>query len=93
MAVTARLEAADVRLAVLPKDTRATFSFDFRAARKQIQVCPDKRGLLLLRVQDVPFHYRVCQFGERFSAYWCRRAEAFLLRLLRGISASSPHGA
>ena len=40
---------------------------------------------------DVLYHYRVCHFGARFSAYWWQRAGAFLLRLLHGILALRPH--
>ena len=61
--------ASDVRLAFLPEDTLSSFvgaSFDFKAARKQIQVHPSEHGLLLFRVADILYHYRVCHFGARF---------------------------
>ena len=88
--------ASDVRLAFLPEDTRSSFvgaSFDFKAAHKQIQVRPSEHGLLLFRVADILYHYRVCHFGARFSAYWWQRTGAFLLRLLRGILGLRPHRA
>ena len=88
--------ASDVRLAFLPEDTRSSFvgaSFDFTSAHKQIQVHPSEHGLLLFRVADVLYHYRVCHFGARFSAYWWQRTGAFLLRLLHGILGLRPHRA
>ena len=51
------------------------------------------KSLLLFRVADVLYHYRVCHFGARFSAYWWQRAGAFLLRLLHGILGLRPHRA
>ena len=86
---------SDVRLAFLPEDTSSFVgaSFDFKAAHKQIQVHPSEHGLLLFRVADVLYHYRVCHFGARFSAYWWQRAGAFLLRLLHGILGLHPHRA
>ena len=68
-------------------------SFDFKAAHKQIQVHPSEHGLLLFRVADILYHYRVCHFGARFSAYWWQRTGAFLLRLLHGILELRPHRA
>ena len=88
--------ASDVRLAFLPEDTHSSFvgaSFDFKAAHKQIQVHPSEHGLLLFRVANTLYHYRVCHFGARFSAYWWQRTGAFLLRLLHGILALHPHRA
>ena len=88
--------ASDVRLAFMPEDTHASFigaSFDFKAAHKQIQVHPSEHGLLLFRFADTLYHYRVCHFGARFSAYWWQRTGAFLLRLLHGILSAHPHRA
>ena len=51
------------------------------------------KSLLLFRVADVLYHYRVCHFGARFSAYWWQRTGAFLLRLLHGILGLRPHRA
>ena len=88
--------ASDVRLAFTPEDTHASFigtSFDFKAAHKQIQVHPSEHGLLLFRFANALYHYRVCHFGARFSAYWWQRTGAFLLRLLHGVLSSHPHTA
>ena len=54
---------------------------------------PSEHGLLLFRVADILYHYRVCHFGARFSAYWWQRTGAFLLRLLHGILELHPHRA
>ena len=88
--------ASDVRLAFMPGDTHASFigaSFDFKAAHKQIQVHPSEHGLLLFRFADTLYHYQVCHFGARFSAYWWQRTGAFLLRLLHGVLSAHPHKA
>ena len=62
-------------------------------AHKQIQVRPDERSLLLFAFQGKLYHYRVCHFGGRFSAYWWQRAGAFLLRQVHGLLAWQPHKA
>ena len=88
--------ASDVRLAFMPEDTHASSigtSFDFKAAHKQIQVHPSEHGLLLFRFANTLYHYRVCHFGARFSAYWWQRTGALLLRLLHGVLSSHPHRA
>ena len=94
--VNPKCNISDVRLAFMPEDTHASFigaSFEFKAAHKQIQVHPSEHGLLLFRFADTLYHYRVCHFGARFSAYWWQRTGAFLLRLLRGILSAHPHRA
>ena len=65
--------ASDVKLAHMADDPVGAFigaSFDFKAAYKQIQVIPEEHGLLLFAHQGALYHYRVCHFGGRFSAYW-----------------------
>ena len=64
-----------------------------KAAHKQIQVRPDEHGLLLFAFQGRFYHYRVCHFGGRFSAYWWQRTGAFLLRQVHGLLAWKPHKA
>ena len=69
--------ASDLALATQAGDTPGAFlgaSIDFKAAHKQIQVRPDEHGLLLF--QGRLYHYRVCHFGGRFSAYWWQRTAA-----------------
>ena len=39
------------------------------------------------------YHYVVCHFGGRFSAYWWQRAGAFLLRQCHELLAFAPHRA
>ena len=88
--------AFDLELAHRPADLPGTFlgaSFDFKAAHKQVQVHPSEHGLLLFSHQGVLYHYRVCHFGGRFSAYWWQRFAATLLRLIHGILAFAPHRA
>ena len=88
--------AFDLKLAHCPADPPGAFlgaSFDFKAAHKQVQVHPSEHGLLLFSHRDVLYHYRVCHFGGRFSAYWWQRFAATLLRLIHGILAFAPHRA
>ena len=65
-------------------------SIDFKAAHKQVQVRPEEHGLLLFAFQRKLYHYRVCHFGGRFSAFWWQRTGAFLLRQVHGLLAWKP---
>ena len=88
--------ASDVKLAHLPDDPVGALtgaSFDFKAAHKQIQVRPEEHGLLLFAHHSVLYHYRVCHFGGRFSAYWWQRFSAFVLRQIQSLLGGSPHRA
>ena len=88
--------ASDVKLAHLPNDLVGAFtgaSFDFKAAHKQIQMRPEEHRLLLFAHQGVLYHYRVCHFGGRFSAYWWQRFSALLLRQIHSLLEGSPHRA
>ena len=59
---------------------------------KQIQVRPDEHvAAFAFSGHRVPLQGLL--FGARFSAFWCQRTGAFLLRPLRGILSSSPHKA
>ena len=87
---------SDLRLAHCAKDPVGAFigpSFDFKAAHTQIQVAPEEHGLLLFAYQGTLYHYRVCHFGGRFSAYWWQRFAALLMRLLHGLLSFAPHRA
>ena len=66
---------------------------DFKAAHKQVKVKPEDRGLLLFSHKDKLYHYRVCRFGARFSAYWWQRVGAFLLRQIHHLLTVMPHKA
>ena len=88
--------ASDIRLTTQTSDPHGAFlgaGLDIKAAHKQVAVHPDEQGLLLFAFEDVLYHYRVCHFGARFSAYWWQRLGAFLLRHLRGLLAFAPHKA
>ena len=88
--------ASDLALSTQPEDTPGAFigaSIDFKAARKQVQVRPEEHGLLLFAFQGKLYHYRVCHFGGRFSAFWWQRTGAFLLRQVHGLLAWKPHKA
>ena len=58
-----------------------------------MQVRPEEHGLLLFAFQGKLYHYRVCHFGGRFSAFWWQRAGAFLLRQVHGLLAWKPRKA
>ena len=88
--------ASDLALSTQPEDTPGAFvgaSIDFKAAHKQAQVRPEEHGLLLFAFQGKLYHYRVCHFGGRFSAFWWQRTGAFLLRQVHGLLAWKPHKA
>ena len=88
--------ASDLALSTQPEDTPGAFagaSIDFKAAHKQVQVRPEEHGLLLFAFQGKLYHYRVCHFGGRFSAFWWQRTGAFLLRQVHGLLAWKPHKA
>ena len=88
--------ASDLALSTQPEDTPGAFigaSLDFKAAHKQVQVRRKERGFLLFAFQNKLYHYRVCHFGGRFSAYWWQSTGAFLLRQIHGLLAGKPHKA
>ncbi len=88
--------AADLRLATQPQDSHGAFigaSLDFKAANKQVKIRPEERGLLLFSHRDVLYHYKVCHFGARFSAYWWQRVGAFLMRHIHSLLSFMPHKA
>ena len=88
--------ASDLALSTQPEDTPGAFigaSIDFKAAHKQVQVRPEEHGLLLFAFQGKLYHYRVCHFGGRFSAFWWQRTGAFLLCQVHGLLAWKPHKA
>ena len=86
--------ASDLALATQPEDTPGAFigaSIDFKAAYKQVQA--QRNGLLLFAFQGKLYHYKVCHFGGRFSAFWWQRTGAFLLRQVHGLLAWKPRKA
>ncbi|CAE7197288.1 unnamed protein product [Symbiodinium sp. KB8] len=68
-------------------------SLDFKAAHKSQKVRPAEQGTLLFRVADKLYHYTVCHFGARFSAYWWQRTGSLILRSLHALLCQHPHKA
>ena len=58
-----------------------------------VKVRPEEHGLLMFRFRGNLYHYVVCHFGGRFSAYWWQRVGAFLLRQCHELLAFAPHKA
>ena len=76
----------DVRRSFLSSDQYGAWSalaLDVKAARKRIKVRPSDQGALLFAWRGKLYHYTVCHFGAKFSAYWWRRIGAQIVRILR----------
>ena len=73
-------------------DMRCT-ALDFKAAHKCVKVAPQEQGTLLFEVESQLYHYTVCHFGARFSAYWCARVGGLITRILRSVLQSYGHRA
>ena len=76
---------ADVQRSFLSDDCFAQLcavSLDFKAAHKCCKVLPKDQGTLLFRHRNALYHYTVCHFGARFSAYWWQRTGSLMLRCL-----------
>ena len=66
----------DVARTFQHEDPRGAFvgvSLDFKAAHKGMKLQEQDQGCMLFRVADKLYHYVVCHFGARFSAYWWQR--------------------
>ena len=63
-------------------------SLDFKAARKSIKVQDKEHGCLLFESAGRLFHYVVCHFGAKFSAYWWQRAGSQMLRIVHALLAT-----
>ena len=88
--------AADLHLATQSHDSHGACvgaSLDFKAAHKQVEIRPEERGLLLFSHLNTLYHYKVCHFGARFSAYWWQRVGAFLMRQIHSLLSFMPHKA
>ena len=68
-------------------------SLDFKAARKSIKVQDKEHGCLLFEAAGKLFHYVVCHFGAKFSAYWWQRAGGQMLRVVHALLATFSHRA
>ena len=65
-----------------PHEDWTGFMLDVKAAHKRIKLHESEHGLRMFRVGEKLFHYTVCHFGRRFSAYWWARTGALIHRLL-----------
>ena len=68
-------------------------SLDFKAAHKSIKVQAKEHGCLLFESAGRLYHYVVCHFGAKFSAYWWQRAGGQLLRIVHALLATFSHRA
>ena len=68
-------------------------SLDFKAAHKSMKVQAKEHGCLLFEVAGKLFHYVVCHFGAKFSAYWWQRAGGQMLRIVHALLATFSHRA
>ena len=88
--------SADVACAFLHDDAYGQsvgLSLDFKAAHKCVQVRQDEQGCLLFQHAGKLFHYTVCHFGAKFSAYWWQRLGGMLLRIAHALLARYSHKA
>ena len=87
---------ADVQRSFLSDDCFAQLcavSLDFKAAHKCCKVLPKDQGTLLFRHRGALYHYTVCHFGARFSAYWWQRTGSLILRCLHALLCKHQHRA
>ena len=87
---------ADVQRSFLSDDCFAQLravSLDFKAAHKCCKVLPKDQGTLLFRHRGALYHYTVCHFGARFSAYWWQRTGSLMLRCLHALLCKHQHRA
>ena len=86
----------DVARTFLPEDgygQHVGLSLDFKAAHKCVKVRADEQGCLLFQHAGKLYHYTVCHFGAKFSAYWWQRVGALLLRIMHALLARFAHKA
>ena len=87
---------ADVQRSFLSDDCFAQLCavfLDFKAAHKCCKVLPKDQGTLLFRHRGALYHYTVCHFGTRFSAYWWQRTGSLMLRCLHALLCKHQHRA
>ena len=68
-------------------------ALDFKAAHKKVKIHPDEQGTVLFEMNDCIFHYTVCHFGAKFSAYWWARVGGLFTRLLHSLAGHLRHRA
>ena len=66
---------------------------DFKAAHKCVKVHRKEQGCLLFRVESQLYHYTVCHFSAKFSAYWWQRVGGQLLRIAHALLQQHGHKA
>ena len=74
--------AKDVIICFPLRDCRtdlAGFSLDIKSARKRVGIRESEQGLLGFQLNGILYFYRVCPFGETFSAFWWPRLGAWIL--------------
>ena len=64
-----------------------------KPAHKRVKVRPSDQGALLFAWQGKLYHYTVCHFGAKFSAYWWQRIGAQIVRILHCLAKHLPHRA
>ena len=78
--------ALDVQRSFLRNDRFGDWrcaALDFKAAHQCVKVAPREQGTLLCEIEAQLYHYTVCHFGARFSAYWRARVGGLITRILR----------
>ena len=86
----------DVARTFQPNDPHGAFvavSLDFKAAHKGIKLRTEDQGCMLFRIANKLYHYVVCHFGAKFSAYWWQRLGAMLLRITHALLGKHSHRA
>ena len=68
-------------------------ALDFKAAHKTAKIHPDEQGTVVFEINDCMFHYTVCHFGAKFSAYWWARVGGLFTRLLHSLAGHLRHRA
>ena len=88
--------ALDVQRTFQQSDLYGAFmglSLDFKAAHKSVKVSEQEHGCLLFRVEQRLYHYVVCHFGAKFSAYWWQRVGAQITRIMHALLSMHSHKA
>ena len=67
-------------------------ALDFKAAHKAVKIREDEQGTVLFEVDDKLYHYTVCHFGAKFSAYyWWARVGGLIHRIFHRIAGHVRH--
>ena len=88
--------ALDVQRTFQHRDAFGAFiglSLDFKAAHKSVKVSAAEHGCLLFKVEQRLYHYVVCHFGAKFSAYWWQRVGSQIMRIFHALLSTRSHKA